>query len=237
MRNRRRIWFCLILLLSGISYVGATYQDTGHHVIDFVDLPLGKLTNGRVLNLGNNWLLEFRETWDISPSQLFLRKSVHSYKPKNRNNSQASPDSLQERFNSLIRQQPATKGFVRIRNISYEFMLLDPHLLKSGNIAFPEPDSMDYWTRKLQKDLISLVKPKSSVSKHYNYNEQLLSVVFHETWFIDFSALKITKLVEGITPVMWQRRQTNAGEPLDDPDTKLPVYYKIKLDQIDIRNP
>ena len=129
------------------------------------------------------------------------------------------------------------RGASHLRNVSYEFMLLDPHIRESAYIAFPEPDSMDSWTRKLQIDLISLIKPRDHSGYSYDYNEQLLSVIFHEKWFIDPLTLEITKRVQGITPVMWQRRRTNKGEPVNDTDTGLPVYYKNQLCRIDLRNP
>jgi hypothetical protein len=43
--------------------------------------------------------------------------------------------------------------------------------------------------------------------------------------------------VRAITPVIWQRRQTEAGDPVNEADTGLPVYYKNQMQQINLRNP
>ncbi|MCD4709533.1 MAG: hypothetical protein K8R52_01695 [Bacteroidales bacterium] len=49
--------------------------------------------------------------------------------------------------------------------------------------------------------------------------------------------LKKRKNENGITPVIWQLRQTAEGEPVHDAETGFPVYYKLKLERIDLRNP
>ncbi len=226
MSKYRVIRICLLFILTGTSGVRAITQDTVHHVIDFVDLTME-----------NGWTIEFHETWDISLEGNSIQKSVTNYQPLDCNNPLAPTDTLHQRFNTLIQQLPVVRGASHLINVSYEFMLLDPHIRESGNIAFPEPDSMDSWTRKLQTDLISLIKPLAHSGNSYDYNEQLLSVIFHEKWFIDPLTFEITKRVQGITPVMWQRRRTTAGEPVNEADTGLPVYYKNQLDRIDLRNP
>ncbi len=128
-------------------------------------------------------------------------------------------------------------GSLPFRNISYEFHLLDPHLLSSGNKAFSEPDSMDGPTRKLQKELITLVTARGNIEERYQLEDQLLSVIFHEEWRQNPETLQVTKKVRAITPVIWQRRQTEAGDPVNEADTGLPVYYKIELQQLSLRNP
>ena len=116
-------------------------------------------------------------------------------------------------------------------------MLLDPHMMASGNSGYSEPDSMDVWTKKLQGELISLVKSLSKSKERYDLNTQMLSVHFHEDWIIDPVSLQIIKKVHGITPVIWQRRKTTDGEPINDAETGLPVYYKNSLNRIELRNP
>jgi hypothetical protein len=132
---------------------------------------------------------------------------------------------------------PERMGKINLRNLSYEFVLLDPHLIASGNTAFPEPDSMDQATRRLQAKLIELIEKLSRTAGQYPLEDQLLSVLFHEDWSLDVETRVITKTVWGLTPVIWQRRQTVSGESINDGDTGLPVYFKLQLENIRLRNP
>ena len=109
--------------------------------------------------------------------------------------------------------------------------------MESGNIAFPEPDSMDSPTRQLQDQLIALVIARSNAGKRYRLSEQMLSVIFEEDWSINPTNLMVSKKVRAITPVIWQRRQTETGEPINEAETGLPVYYKLSLQPIPLRNP
>ncbi len=152
--------------------------------------------------------LRFLEEWIIDPKQASISKQVLEF-----------------------------DGTTPLRNISYEFHLLDPHLVASGNIAFPEPDSMDGPTRQLQEELIALITARDNFNKRYQPKDQLLSVIFHEEWSQDPETFKVTKRVRAITPVIWQRRQTEAGDPVNEAETGLPVYYKNQLQQINLRNP
>jgi len=227
----------LLAMLTGASGVGATAQDTALHVIDFVDLPRNVAPYDPDMDPEHTWYIEFRESWLISPENSSILKSVVDYEPNIRNAHPISTDSLHKKFTSLIRQLPQVRGTFRLSNISYEFILLDPHIIESGNMAFPDPGSMDPWTKKLQGELIALIRSRSIASNRYVLNDQLLSVHFHEKWTIDPVSLQITKKVEGITPVIWQRRQTTTGEYVNEADTGLPVYYKNSLPRIDLRNP
>ncbi len=154
------------------------------------------------------YILKFLEDWIIDPMQASISKQVLE-------------------FDSTI----------PLREISYEFHLLDPHLLSSGNRAFPEPDSMDGPTRQLQEELIALITARDNFNERYQPKDQLLSVIFHEVWNQDPVTLKVTKRVRAITPVIWQRRQTEAGDPVNEAETGLPVYYKNQMQQINLRNP
>ena len=202
-------------------HVIAMTQDTTHHVIDFVDLPMDLVGKDPDPDKDREsaWYIEFQETWNISPERSFILKSVVKYTPRDRNAPASSPDTLQLRFTTLIRQLPVAKGTMRLRNISYEFMLLDHSK-----------------SRKLQRDLISLIQSRTPSGNRFDYQEQLLSVHFHEDWAIDPVTHEIIKTVHGITPVMWQRRETTTGEPVNDAETGLPVYYKIQLNRIYLRN-
>jgi hypothetical protein len=166
--------------------------------------------------------MEFLEEWNIRPRERTLLKDV------------LDQDTS---CISLLLSLPKNKGSMTLRNLSHEFMLLDPHLIASGNIAFPEPDSMDMPTRRLQASLIDLIKNISRTAERYPLEDQLLSVIFYEDWFLDQESRRIKKTVWGITPVVWQRRQTVDGEPVNDGDTGLPVYFKMQLEQLDLRNP
>ena len=137
----------------------------------------------------------------------------------------------------MLADQPHTKGKIRLTDISYEFALLDPHTPGSEDRDFDGPAHMDHSTRKLQQELISLVKGRSAALGRADLDELLLSFYFHETWFIDPVSLQVTKKVHGITPVLWQRRKTTTGVPVNDAESGLPVYYKNRLHRIELRNP
>ncbi|MCK5137927.1 MAG: hypothetical protein KAR19_19225 [Bacteroidales bacterium] len=189
------------------------FQDSSLKVVDFVDLPgnWGNKENG-------TWYIEFRETWIVHQGKGGIIKVVDSYIPHNHIDPEASTDSLQSLFAACIREETSVKGMINLGNISYEFILLDPQ------------------ARRLQGELIGLITWRSPAAKHYNLEQQMLSVHFHEVWFINPVSLQFKKKVRGITPVIWQRRMTTDGEPINDADTGLPVYYKNRLERIELRN-
>jgi hypothetical protein len=49
--------------------------------------------------------------------------------------------------------------------------------------------------------------------------------------------MALDRQVNAITPVIWQRRRTVEGEPVNDAGTGWPVYYKNSLSRIELRNP
>jgi hypothetical protein len=108
-----------------------------------------------------------------------------------------------------------------LKEISYEFCFLDVRQDMSG----------------LQNQLISLVQTGGRVPEMYRPQEQLLSVYFHEEWAFDAVNQEFTKQVKGITPLIWQLRQSTGGEPVNDAETGLPVYYKTRLKRINLRKP
>ena len=183
------------------------------------------------------WYLQFRERWTIDPDRPVIIKEVEEYRPFNDALPDIPPDSLRQRFASLVRAQAAGTEKLTFRNVTYEFVLLDPHLESSGNVSFPSPDSMDRETAELQRALISLIGRRSSAASGFDLEDQLLSVYFHEDWQVDPVSLEITRKVHAITPVIWQRRKTVQGEPVDEGDTGYPVYYKNRLERIQLRNP
>jgi len=215
-------------------------SDTGFRIVDFVDLPgewISGVDGDRNTGVDGGWSLEFRETWYIDPERPSVVKEVEEYRPLNDAMPDLPPDSLRLRFASLVRAQATGTEKLTFRNVTYEFVLLDPHLESSGNVSFPSPDSMDRETMALQQELISLIGRRSSAASGFDLEEQLLSVYFHEEWQVDPVSLEITRKVDAITPVIWQRRKTVQGEPVDEGGTGYPVYYKNTLERIQLRNP
>jgi hypothetical protein len=216
----KRMLRARILPLLGLFCLPAIYvvaQGQSHHLVDHVEVNLE--IPGQKDSL---CLLTFLEDWVIDVEQTSISKRVLQW------------DSS---CSTILRALPLKNGSVQLKNISYEFHLLDPHLVASGNRAFPEPDSMDEPTRMLQEELIALVSKLSDAGKRYPLTNQMLSMIFHEEWSMDPAALEVTKKVRGITPVIWQRRQTKSGDPVNEAETGLPVYYKMELQRLPLRNP
>jgi len=105
--------------------------------------------------------------------------------------------------------------------ITYEYELRDPQTGKE-NVPFGP--------------LGELVQKHSALARNYDIGTQLISVRFREDWFYDTLSREFIKKVQVITPVIWQLRQTKEGEPVNDGDSGLPVYYKLELEPIRLRN-
>ena len=210
----KKILLFILTLLPVSTVIG---QESSHQIVDFIDLPAE-------LNMRQDasCLIEFQEQWILNVSKASILKKVKGHKVS------CAFDSIDISF--------ATESFC-LREISYEFSFLDPHLEALGNKAFSGPGSMEKAARDLQNEFISLINGNTAIHSMYNPQEQLLSVYFHEEWILDAAKQEFRKHVKGITPVIWQLRQTTDGEPIHDADTGLPVYYKIKLERIDFRNP
>lgn len=208
----KKVLLARVLPLLGLLCLPAIYMDAQSQ--EQVQVRKHRLVDFIEVNVAipggedSLYILKFLEEWVIDPKQPSISKQVLEF-----------------------------DGTIPLRNISYEFHLLDPHLVASGNIAFPEPDSMDGPTRQLQEELIALITARNNFEKRYRLEDQLLSVIFHEEWSQDPETFEVTKRVRAITPVIWQRRQTEAGDPVNEADTGLPVYYKNQLQQIHLRNP
>ncbi len=151
--------------------------------------------------------LEFQEQWILNVAALSISKKVDAY-------GISCTDSTDLAF--------LPEGEVRIKEISYEFSFL--------NLSDPQE-------RKLQEALISLINQSFPIPEVYEPAEQLLSVYFHEDWVIEADHQEFRKRIKALTPVIWQERQTADGEPIPDGETGYPVYYKLKLDRIDLRHP
>jgi len=166
--------------------VRAQLHEGLHSLVDKVDVTL-RMKGGQ----DTICFLEFLEEWHILTEQHSISKEVLAH------------DSS---CMALLLNLPVRNESIPVRNLSYEFNLLDPHLLASGKKAKPEPDSMDAPTRRLQSDLINLIQGLSRISDRYQLEDQLLSLIFYEDWSIDAGSHEITKKVLGISPVIWQRR-------------------------------
>jgi len=216
MRTIRIIAFILIMASTVLCLSPLSAQEQVHQIIDFVELPAELSIPG-----DSACFVEFREKWTFLAKGGLIKEVT------------GQEFSCSRQQNDL----PLRSGTTRIKDISYEFMLLDPHLVESGNRAFSEPDSMDIYTRNLQANLIELIQKQAPIGTRYDPRKQLLSVYFHEEWIIDPDSMEISKKVKGLTPVIWQRRQTAEGKSIDDGDSGLPVYYKTPLQKILLRHP
>jgi len=210
-----------IILLSIASFVSMApcplkAQVQAFQIIDHVEWPSETIFPG-----DKDCFIEFRETWTFSARGALLKEV----------------QSQELTCSGEKKEIPIFRGQSRLNDIHYEFMLLDPHVIESGNFAFSEPDSMDTYTRALQASLIELVKKYIPIKKSYNPEQQLLSVWFHEQWELDTETGIFRKKVKAITPVIWQRRQTEEGKSIDDAESGLPVYYKNPLQKIQLRQP
>lgn len=159
------------------------------------------------LNASSTCKLEFQEEWIIDPAGSSISKTVSSF--------EFPCDDRSETVK-------LPEGTTRLRNLSFEFSFLDL------------PEQM---AKEIQLAIIALVKESYTLPEYYNPQEQLLSVYFHEDWSMDEDPMVFSKKVKALSPVIWQRRQTTDGEPLLDPDTGYPVFYKIKLERINLRQP
>lgn len=159
------------------------------------------------LNASPSCKLEFQEEWIIDPAGSSISKTVSSF--------EFPCDDRSETVN-------LPEGITRLRNLSFEFSFLDL------------PEQM---AKEIQLAIIALVKKSYPLPEYYDPREQLLSVYFHEDWSMEEDPLVFSKKVKAISPVIWQRRQTTDGEPLLDLDTGYPVFYKLKLERINLRQP
>ena len=216
MKKIRCIIAILAMAASGFFLRPMAAQEASFQLIDFVEAPAGLQAAGE-----QDCTIEFGEQWT------FLDKGALSKEVR------SQQLSCSEEPGDLALPDER----LRIKNIEYEFMLLDPHLLESNDQAFAEADSMDAGTRELQTRLIELIEKYIRMDSRYDPRQEMLSVYFHEEWILDPESPVILKNVKGLTPVIWQRRKTTEGKSINDGDTGLPVYYKNPLRKITLRQP
>ncbi len=201
MRTGFSLVVLFFLLVLGIPTPAWT-QGQVYQVVDVIDLPPALSSRP-----GDSCRIEFREQWTIDVAGSMISKKVSDY-------GIICSDGT--------REVPGSGKPLRLKDISYEFFFLDPHLTA---------------TRELQAAIIALVDARFPVNKIYNLPAQLLSVHFHEEWVVAPAQGELRKRVEGITPVIWQLRQTAEGRPVNEAESGLPVYYKLELPRIDLRQP
>ncbi|MFH0759059.1 MAG: hypothetical protein V2B15_17360 [Bacteroidota bacterium] len=200
--------FYISMMLMGLFIKALTAQESGVRVVDRMDLQA--VFSGQTDSSG---FIEFIEIWTIDAERPGIQKQVDSIRIVD------GPDTD---FWNMEREHSPSGGKARFGEVSHEFMLMDPENQHAGNLHAP---------------MVSLVSLYSKTAGHYNLDDQLLSVRFHETWILDPDSATVTKRVSGITPVIWQRRQTEDGVPVNDAETGLPVYFKLELERIPLRNP
>jgi hypothetical protein len=154
--------------------------------------------------------LEFQEQWILNVGKASISKVVNAYEISCKDSSDVP--GLPE-------------GVIRLRNLSYEFSFLDLR------------DALDQKAIELQEAMIALIKDRYPIPEVYDPREQLLSIYFHEDWVLEEDHQVFKKTVKAITPVIWQERRTAEGDALHDAETGYPVYYKLKLERIDLRQP
>lgn len=236
MSANRVIGICMVAITTGTWINQLLAQEHAYSVVDFVELPQEFAVHLSDGTRENCYDMKFHEQWNILPEKSILQKRVISYSLMEPGTAETIADPVPPEFTAMMARLPMVNGSWQLRNVSYEFMLLDPHLTDSTFRYNPENGSLDSLAGAFQRDLFELVRPALRYGNWHHDGERMLSLFFHEKWFIDPSTLKISKEVQAITPVIWQRRQTENGEPINEAGTGLPVYYKNRLDRIDLRN-
>jgi hypothetical protein len=200
----------LLILFAIQGFNQASAQPGLHRVIDLVDLP-AEISPDKAPGC----TVEFQEEWTLNSGTFSISKKVNEYML-------SCEDSSDLVF-------PA-EGKLRLKQISYEFSFLDLQM-DAGPLLREEA------VKKLQADFIELISSRFPFSDLHKPHEELLSIYFHEEWILVADGHEIIKQVKGITPVIWQQRQTADGKAIHDAETGYPVYYKLKLGRIDLRQP
>ena len=243
----------------------------------------------------------FIEEWTFDTVKFNFSKEVKGFIPIRHTRQELEPDVQKLELTALFRlpegfsrreKRIINRRMVPVKEIAYEFVLTEPHLLfikgvdesviqelghaayKYYNInwyrhasnamvtgiidkSFREDQSvyhvngqteynfdslpfiidpyLDEMMENIMDDYkISRMMPSMSEMK-YDLKKNVYSVIFFEDWFIDPETLYMEKRVNAIAPVLWQRRKTAGGQPLDDPETGYPVYFKSILFRIPLR--
>jgi hypothetical protein len=209
MRPTTRSIRILVYLLAFLPVSTAVGQEVSYQIVDIIDLP-----PELHITPDSSCLMEFHEQWILNSANLSISKKVMEYE-----------------VSCVIKES------FRLREVSYEFSFPDAHHEMTAKEENKESGLIDSQVRDLLNHLISLIQAGKPIAEVYRPQEQLLSVYFHEEWILETKNQEFIKKVKGITPVIWQVRQTTDGEPIQDAESGLPVYYKTKLERIDLRNP
>jgi len=200
----------LFVLLVLQAFSPAQAQESIHRVVDRLDLP-GDLNPDNIPGC----IMEFSENWTLNPAGQSVSKVVNEF-------TIACEDSSDLYL--------ADEAELRIKEISYEFSFLDLQQ-EAGPLLLEEA------AKNLQAVFIELISRRFPIPEQYNPHEELLSIYFYEEWVYEAGKHEISKQVKGITPVIWQQRKSADGEAVPDAETGYPVFYKLKLERIDLRQP
>lgn len=240
----------------------------------------------------------FIEEWSFDTLAFRFSKSVKGFIPIRHTRQELEPERQKLELTALFRQEEVlsrkekrhmNRRMVHVKEIAYEFVLTEPHLLflkdaeeslirelgqaayKYYNInwnrhashtivnsiidqSFKQDqevltadgsevynfDSLPYIVEPYLDSLMESVMNEYDLEEFmptmadlkYDLKRNVFSIIFFEDWYIDPETLYMEKKVNAVAPVLWQRRKTADGYPVDDPETGYPVYFKSILFRI-----
>lgn len=248
----------------------------------------------------------FIEEWKFDTSAFSFSKEVKGIIPIRHDRQEMNPEAQKLELTALFRQpdkfskkekRKIGNRLIHVKEIAYEFVLTEPHLLYLKDAEEPVLKELGHaafkyyninWNRHASNTIVSSIIDKSfqkdqpvfdiEGSSAYNFDslpfiidpyldkllEEIMddydtniktetmipsvselkhdlkrnvySIIFFEDWYIDPETLYMKKVVNGIAPVLWQRRRAAGAYPLDDPETGYPVYFKSVLFRIPLNN-
>jgi len=240
----------------------------------------------------------FIEEWGFDTLAFRFSKSVKGFIPIRHTRQELEPERQKLELTALFRldenlskrdKRQVKRRMVHVKEIAYEFMLTEPHLLflkgadqsivremgqaaykyyninwnrhasqtivnsiidqsfkKDQELLTPDGsdlynfDSLPYIVEPYLDSLMEKVMEEfdlegfmpSMADLKYDLKRNVFSIIFFEDWYIDPITLYMEKKVNAVAPVLWQRRKTADGLPIDDDDTGYPVYFKSVLFRI-----
>jgi hypothetical protein len=244
----------------------------------------------------------FIEEWYFDTVSFSFSKEVKGLIPIRHDRQELDPEAQKLELTALFRQperlskkdrRKIKSRLVHVKEIAYEFVLTEPHLLYIKGAEEPVLQELGHaafkyyninWNRHASNTIVNSIIDKSfqkdqavftvDGTSEYNFDSlpyiidpyldklleeimdeydsgidpnlmipsltelkydlkrKVYSIIFFEDWYIDPETLYLEKRVNGIAPVLWQRRRAAGGYPLDDPETGYPVYFKSVLFRI-----
>lgn len=271
------------------------------------DFPNNFLNTKETIALGTDSLAQqirsivFIEEWQFDTVRFSFSKKVKGFIPVRHTRQELEPERQKLELTALFRQPEEfsrremrimKRRMVPVKEIAYEFVLTEPHLLfirgaeesvlqELGHAAYKyyninwnrqasdailnsiinksfrddqsvfkvdgvseySFDSLPFMIDPYLDEMMEKVMGESDLSEimpsvddmKYDLKRKVYSIIFFETWTIDPETLYMEKRVNAVAPVLWQRRKTIDGYPLDDPETGYPVYFKSVLFRIPLR--